>query len=142
MRDNNIEKLIEKYNSGESSIAEERYLLKNVKHSKRTLKSWFNFLELQKTEAPTNFNDIIWAKFEHKTKTKSKLIISVLSVAASCLFILAFYINNHQQEVLSYDEKAALLNQALEIIAEKEQQVAEKDIIYEDKNLIIYTTIE
>jgi 23S rRNA-/tRNA-specific pseudouridylate synthase len=101
--------------------------------------SWLKFLKHHKTEAPVDFNEDLWKKFEGKTQSYRKLIITTLSIAASVLLFIAFTYSYSEKDNLSYEEKEALLKQSLELFSENEENIANQDILYEDESIIIYT---
>lgn len=142
MKDKLIEKLIKKYESGHSSAEDEQYLMNHTNKSNPAMSAWFRFVKQCKTKTPENFNEELWNTFEGKTQSNLKLIVGVLTTAASVLLFLALYFGNNKQDTLSYEEKAALLNQAKNMLSEQKQNIANQDIIYEDQNIIIYTTTE
>ena len=142
MKDKNIEKLIKRYESGHSSINDEQYLINHFDKSNHDMHSWFDFIKRNKTQTPENFSEDLWEKFEDKTQSNRKLIIGVLTAAASVILFLTIYLGNDKSTILSYEEKVALLNQVKEMVSEKEQDIATQDILYEDQNIIIYTKTE
>lgn len=142
MKDKPIEQLIEKYESGLSSKEDELYLIEHLDESTHELNPWFQFVKHHKTKTSENFNEELWESFENKTQSKRKLILGMLTAAASVLLFLALFLGNNKQETLSYEEKAALLNQAKNMLTKQKQGIAQQDIIYEDQNIIIYTTTE
>jgi GTP-binding protein EngB required for normal cell division len=139
MKDKNIKTLIDKYEAGQSSIDEEKIIIDAVKDSNSNDNQWFKFLKQQSTKVPVDFNEKLWEKFDDKTQSKRKLIISILSTAAAVLLFATLYFGGNQQEGMSYKEKAALLNQAIEMTSNQEQDIAKQDILYEDQTIIIYT---
>lgn len=139
MKGNHIEKLVEKYESGESTTKEEKYLTEHIDEASPEIKSWFQFIKQHKTNAPDDLNEKLWEKFESKTNTNRKLVITVLSMAASVVLVVSLFFFNTQNNELSYEEKEMILKQAIEMTHDNEQDIANQDIIYEDQYIIIYT---
>jgi hypothetical protein len=60
-------------------------------------------------------------------------------VAASVLLIMMLYLSDfyQPQQIQSYEEKVALLNEAKEMLF-NQKNIAQQNIIYEDHTIIIY----
>jgi hypothetical protein len=139
MKDKNIKHLIDKYETGYSSLDEEKTILTSVEEPDSELNPWFKFVKRKKTQSPEQFNEELWKKFEPKTNSTRKLLIGTISAAASVLLVLSLYFNNSDsQQKMSYEEKAALLNEAIEMASNQEDKIVNQDIIYEDNTIIIY----
>ena len=142
MKDKRIEKLTEKYETGASTLNEEQFLFDNAENSPSKIEAWSTFVKRNKREAPENLNDKLWASFQNRIIRKRRFKVGIISAAASIVLIITLIIGNPGQKKLSYNEKEALLNQALNMIAVSEQEIAKENIIYEDEMIIIYTSIE
>lgn len=142
MKEKKIEKLIEKYEAGASTLHEEQFLFDNAENSHSMIEAWFTFVKHNKREAPENFNDTLWDSFQNRTIRKRRFKIGIMSAAASVILIIALFIGNPGQKKISYIEKEALLNQALNMFVSAEQVQAQYNIIYESDLIIIYTTTE
>ncbi len=142
MKEHNLNKIFEKYKKGNSSLDEENILFENANNLNTSFKAWSNFARNNKIETPKDFNDTIWESFENKinNKHKSRFKIVIMSAAASILLIIAFFIGNTTKKELSYDQKAALLNEALSMFSDNKQN--NENIIYENETIVIYTSIE
>lgn len=142
MKDEKINKLIEKYVAGASTLQEEQFLFDNAENSRSMNEVWYTFVKRNKREAPENFNDTLWNSFQNRTIRKRRLKIGIMSAAASVILIITLFIGNQVQNKLNYNEKEALLNQTLNMFADSEQETPKENIIYEDKMIIIYTSFE
>jgi hypothetical protein len=143
MQDKKIKNLIEKYEAGESSLEEEKFLFDNAGDSGGTLVAWSTFVKNNKKTAAANFNETLWESFERQRNKKRRLIIGALSAAASIVLItVSLFISNTQENELSYNEKAALLQESLEMFASVDGAQLEQDIVFENDLIVIYTTSE
>ena len=142
MKEKKIENLIEKYEAGTSTLQEEQFLFNNAENSGLTIKAWSTFAKANKRKAPDNFIDALWESFQNRKIKKRRFITGIMSAAASVILIIALFIGSPGQKKLSYSEKEALLNQALNMFASTEQVQTQQSIIYENDLIIIYTSTE
>ncbi len=142
MKEKTIERLIKKYKEGASTLQEEQVLFDNSENSPSMMDAWAAFINQNKIEVPRNLNDRLWDSFQNRTTRKRRLKIKILSAAASVLLLIAFFIGFREQKQLSYKEKEVLLNEALNMFVDYEQEIARESIIYEDEQIIIYTHLE
>lgn len=140
MKEEKNENLIEKYKAGASTLHEEQFLFDNAEKSKSTIEAWATFVKRNKREAPENLNGTLWESFQNRKIRKRRIITGIISAAASVILIIALFIGNAGQEKLSYSEKEAFLNEALNMFAGIEQTQTQQNIIYENDLIIIYTT--
>ena len=139
MKEIEFEKLVEKYNEGDSSLKEEQLLFNNAKNSGHSLEAWSTFVKNNKKEIPKDFNETLWESFQNKKIRKRKIFIGIMSAAASVLLLISLFITTPKQKELNYSEKEVLLNQAINMVSNSE---IKKNIFYEDDMIIIYTTTE
>ena len=139
MKEIEFEKLVEKYNEGDSSLKEEQLLFNNAKNSEHSLEAWSTFVKNNKKEIPKDFNETLWESFQNKKIRKRKIFIGIMSAAASVLLLISLFITTPKQKELNYSEKEVLLNQAINMVSNSE---IKKNIFYEDDMIIIYTTTE
>ncbi|TGV00490.1 hypothetical protein [Flavivirga rizhaonensis] len=142
MKEDKIERLIEKYKEGNSTLNEEQFLFDNAKNSEPSLEAWTTFVKNNKKETPKNFNDILWESFQNKKIRKRKIFFGIMSAAASVILLISLFIANPKQKELNYSEKEALLNQALNMVSNSGLAEIQQSIIYENEMVIIYTTTE
>lgn len=142
MKEDKIENLIEKYEAGASTLQEEQFLFDNAEKSKPEIEVWSTFVKQNKRKAPENFNDALWDSFQNRKIRKRRFVTGIMSAAASIILIIALFIGNPGQKKLSYSEKEAFLNQALDMFAGTEQIQTQHSIIYENDLIIIYTSTE
>ena len=139
MKEIEFEKLVEKYNEGDSSLKEEQLLFNNAKNSEHSLEAWSTFVKNNKKEIPKDFIETLWESFQNKKIRKRKIFIGIMSAAASVLLLISLFITTPKQKELNYSEKEVLLNQAINMVSNSE---IKKNIFYEDDMIIIYTTTE
>ena len=139
MKEIEFEKLVEKYNEGDSSLKEEQLLFNNAKNSEHSLEAWSTFVKNNKKEIPKDFNETLWESFQNKKIRKRKIFIGIMSAAASILLLISLFITTPKQKELNYSEKEVLLNQAINMVSNSE---IKKNIFYEDDMIVIYTTTE
>ena len=142
MKEKKIEKLIEKYEVVASTLQEEQFLFDNAENSKSWIEAWSTFVKRNKKEAPENFNDKLWNSIQNRIIKERRGKMRIISAAASVLLIIALSIGNLIQKELSNNEKEALLNQALSMFADSEQEITMENILYEDEIIIIYTSLQ
>ncbi len=142
MKESKIAKLYEKYKEGDTSLNEERFIFDNAKDSEPALEVWSTFVKNNEVIAPQNFNDELWESFHNKRNKKRKIAGFIMSAAASALLLITLFVGNSRQGELSYSEKEALLNQALNMFPNTTHEVIERNIIYENEMIIVYTTNE
>ena len=142
MKEDEIERLIEKYKEGNSTLNEEQFLFDHIKNSELSLEAWSTFIKNNKKETPNNFNDTLWESFQNKKIGKRKKFVGIISAAASVILLISLYIASPKQKELSYSEKEYLLNQALNMVSNSESSEIQQSVIYENDMIIIYTTTE
>lgn len=142
MKEDRIERLIEKYNQGSSTLNEEQFLFDNAKNLEPSLEAWSTFVKNNKLEAPENFNDILWESFLNKKIRKRKIFVGIMSAAASVILLISLFIANVEQKKFNYSEKEALLNQAIDMVSNLDLSETPKSILYEDDMIIVFTTTE
>lgn len=142
MNEKGIEKLTKEYEAGASTLNEEQFLFDNAENSHSISEVWSTFVKRNRIEAPEGFNDKLWNSFQRRTVRKHRFKISVISVAASIILIIALSIGDFGQKELSYKEKEALLNEALDMFVEPEHEVTQERILYEDETIIIYASLK
>ncbi len=142
MKEDEIERLIEKYKEGNSTLNEEQLLFDKTQNLKPSLEAWSTFVKKNKNETPKNFNDTLWESFQNKKTKRHRRFVGIMSTAASVLLLISLYIASPKQKELNYSEKEALLNQALNMVSNSEPSEIQQNIIYENEMIIIYTTTE
>ncbi len=136
-----IEKLTEKYEAGASTLSEEKFLLDNAENLKTTIRPWFKFIKLNKKEAPLNFNESLWESIQTRRIKKRRFTIGIMSMAASIIILVSVFTYNDGYKKLSYQEKKALLSEALDMFEDPPPRLPlVQNIIYEDDIIIVYTT--
>ena len=102
-------------------------------------KTWFSYVEKNRPQAPENFNNTVWENI--KKKNKKHRLNTVITLAAACIVLtLSILTLLPKQKVQSDEEKMALLLEARSMIKQP-AKATEKNILYEDNTIRIYTTI-
>lgn len=128
--------LLNKYLEAESSIEEEKQLLRG-QNDDPAMDSWFRFVNESKTKAPAGLNDKILASIESRNNSKHRFMNWGYGIAASITLIIGIILFQSRDND-DYLEKEALLNEALSMFPEPEQQHTDRTILYEDEMIIIY----
>ena len=136
-----FEALLKKYEAGESDLAEEQLLVEHARDANSGLQAWSEFLKQNKKPAPAHLRDTIWSAIQRTRRKKRRRTIGILSVAASVLLVISVLIRIPGERELTDEEKAALLKEVNAMFV-NEKNVPEKDILYEDELIIIYTAVE
>ncbi|WP_026776632.1 hypothetical protein [Polaribacter sp. Hel_I_88] len=142
MKEETIKNLFEKYKKGETSLKEEEQLFYNVGENQPEIKILADFVNENKIETPSNFNDTLWKSFEKKTTKNNNLKIGIFSAAASILLLVSLYFGNLNKDELSYAEKEALLKEAKSMFTDAEVKQTIHNIIIETDLIIVYTKKE
>ncbi|MEM8763472.1 MAG: hypothetical protein AAGD88_06660 [Bacteroidota bacterium] len=142
MKESKLKKLLEAYKAGETTLEEERFLFEQAKEAEPSWEAWSTFVKNNEIATPKDLNDRLWESFEPKTLSSRKKVVVMLSAAATVLVLVALAIGNLGQDELSYSEKEALLNEALELFPETIEEVTEREVIYENEMITVYTASE
>ncbi|PCE66299.1 hypothetical protein [Sediminicola luteus] len=143
MREDEIRRLTEKYERGETTLEEEVFLFENVKEPDTPWANWFTFLENNKITPPEDLNDRLWESFEGGRDRKRKKMVWGMAAAASVLLLVSFLIlGPRQSNEQDFAQKEALFKEALDMIGSMEPAAIERTIVYENEMVIIYTTKE
>ena len=141
MNQEETNKLFELYEQGLTSSKQEADLLETFGDSKNDNHLWFKFLKNHKKNSPENLESHIWSTIQSIEKKKSKFILRVASIAASItlIFSIIFIANPKKPIEMSYEEKAAVLKEALAMFPSIEEPETSQEILYEDDLIIIYS---
>ena len=136
-----VDKLLRKYEQGLVSQDEMDLLMEQFEDSRSGPGVWFNFLRLQKKNSPENLNHQVWSAIQSHVKKKNRRVTLIISAAASLAILISLIFITptlRNQKEMTYEEKAAKLEEALSLISEHNNQ-ANREIIYEDEIILIYT---
>jgi len=136
-----VDILLMKYEQGLVSQDEMDLLMEQFEDSRSGPGVWFNFLRLQKKKAPENLNHQVWSAIQSHVKKKNRRVTLIISAAASLAILISLIFITptlRNQKEMTYEEKAAKLEEALSLISEHNNQ-ANREIIYEDEIILIYT---
>ena len=139
MSKKNSDSLLEKYLAGETTLAEEEKFFSD-KTQGPGIEEWSRYVKQKRKKAPPNFNDTVWASIQIRHRRKQRFLVGLSGLAASITLFIAISIVNTNDNDVSYEEKKALLNEALSMFSDKKSEPAKQSIIYEDDMVIIYKT--
>ena len=129
--------LIEKYLTAESTLEEEDKLFasENQHHG---IRDWFKYVKQKRRKTPSTLKDSVWAAIQTRKKEKQRFIIRLSGVAASITLFIAVFTYPTVNVQSDFNEKEAILNEALSMFSD-EQSVPEKQVVlYEDDMVVIY----
>ena len=141
MNRDEFDELIEKYETGVSTLAEEQFLIENNKKLNPTIQPWFRFIRFNKKVAPQNLKDYLWEAIQTRRIKKRRFTIGIMLAAASVILLISIYYP--WNEKYNYKRKEALLSEALNMfeITDYQTQIKE-NFIYEDDMIKIYTALD
>ena len=135
----NIEELIKKYETGESSLAEETFLTDHNEKINTVHKPWFKFIQRNRQTVPQELSASVWEAVQSKRSSRRRLNIGIISAAASVVILLSVFVFNSEKNKLSYHEKEAMLNEALSMFNnETTANQTVQNVLYEDNMIVIY----
>ena len=140
MNADKLKHLTERYESGASTLEEERMLFNHLENSDTSLGAWATFVKQNKSDVPRDLNENLWQSFEGMKPRKSRVLVKLLSAAAAIILAIALFISFPTNDKQSYSEKEALLNEARSMFTKNDSPKNYKnEIIYENDEMIIYT---
>jgi hypothetical protein len=139
MKEETMNRLIEKYKNGETSLEEEEKLFYNVNEDELEIKALADFIHNHQIKTPQNLNEKLWKSFDEKKVKKNNFKITFFSVAASIVLIVSLYVGNLDRNKLSNGEKQALLNEAKNMFVDVEVPKTVHHIILESDLIVLYT---
>jgi hypothetical protein len=142
MKEETMNRLIEKYKNGETSLKEEEALFKQAKEEQTALKMLGDFINNNQIKTPHNLNDILWKSFDKKKGKNNRFKIGFISLAASIVLIVSLYVGNLNRTKLSKSEKQVLLNEAKNMFVDVEVPKTVHHIILESDLIVVYTRSE
>ncbi len=140
MNADKLKYLIERYESGVSTLEEERMLFDHFENSDSSLGAWATFVKQNKSDVPRDLSESLWQSFEGRKPRKSRLLIKLFSAAAAVLLAIVIFIGFPTNDKQSYSEKEALLNEARNMFTKNDSpKYYKNEIIYETDEMIIYS---
>ena len=136
-----VDELLNKYEQGLASQEEMDLLMEQFEDSRSGPGVWFNYLRLQKRKAPENLHNQVWSAIQSQEKKKKQKTLLFISAAASLAILISIIFISpslRNQKEMTYEEKAAKLEEAQSLLSEHNGQTDRK-IIYEDEIILIYT---
>jgi hypothetical protein len=139
MKEETMNRLIEKYKNGETSLQEEETLFKHVKEDQKALKILGDFRINNQIKTPYDLNERLWESFDKKKTKNNSFEIGFFSAVASIVLLVSLYVGNLNRNKLSNGEKQALLNEAKNMFLEAEVHKTAQHIILESDLIVVYT---
>lgn len=130
--------LTSKYLNAKTSLSEEEVLFSNSQDTDTGIDNWSKYVRHTRKSAPTDLNSNLWKRSSLSKNAKTRIIIPLVTMAAS---VLLFFMVRHFDKPFngpSYQEKKMLLEEALAMFDETEQNTTENKIIYNDDLIVIY----
>ncbi len=142
MKEDKFDKLFKKYQEGKTTLKEENILFNKEQNSSPSLQAWFVYAKNNRIKMPKNLNDTLWDSFKIKLRSRRKFTFAIMSAAATIILFITFFIGYTNHNKLNYNEKKALLNQALNMFPDEKKTEFQHEIIYESNLIVIYTVSE
>jgi hypothetical protein len=140
MNKERLNKLLELYEGGFTTSEEEKELLTHFNNSRFDNDPWFEFLAKEKKSTPDELEDEIWSHIVKEKRKKRTLFYGTGSIAASILLVVALFVTNpFSSKQMNEEDKLAALQEAYAMLDEVGINSSEKEIIYEDDILVLYT---
>ncbi|MEQ8554509.1 MAG: hypothetical protein RIC06_14785 [Cyclobacteriaceae bacterium] len=136
MNKKHMDEILNKYMAGESTLKEEKELLK-VDHADPEIADWSMFAKAKRINTPDGLQDEILTRIQARTKRRRWLYAST-GIAATIVLILAVMFEPQERGLMSENEKQVLLSEVLSMFPEAETVDSKKEILYEDELIVIY----
>lgn len=138
MKKTEVEKLLKSYELGQTSSKEEAYLQAQLSNSESEYGRWFSFIRSNKISIPESLEKDIWNTLQ--SKKKKRVLYRAIAAAASVALLISLFLipNSIPPQEMSYEEKVAILEEALAMTSPKVVEIQQK-VLYEDDIIIIYT---
>jgi len=140
MNADKLKHIIDKYESGASTLEEEQMLFEHLENSDTSLGAWATFVKQNKSDVPKDLNESLWQSLEARKPKKSRVLVKLLSAAAALLLTIVLFIGLPTNDKQSYSEKEALLNEARSMFEKNDHpKYYKNEMIYETDEMIIYS---
>ena len=126
-----------KYLEAESTLEEEDKLF-NRKNQQPGKEEWSTYVKQKRKKAPSNLKSSIWAAIQTRKRKKQRFLVSLSGVAATIAFFITIFIYPTVNKQSDYNEKEALLDEALSLFSDEQPMPEKQGILYEDDMVIIY----
>jgi hypothetical protein len=135
------EELIKKYLAAESSLEEEQKLFNNENNAP-DLDAWATYVKHNRKKGTNHLKESIWHSIETRKKRRQRYLYAIPAAAASIALLVTFFITKPNEPSITDEEKWALLTEALTMFPEDTTTDEQRNILYEDETIVIYTTEE
>jgi len=129
--------LLSKYFAAESTIKEEEELFSQGNET-AGIEEWSRFVQNKKVKAPSDLKASIWSKIQAKKRRKQRFMMGMSGIAASITILLVLFFNGVEDNGMPYEEKEAMLKEALSMFGDEPNEKNKQTIIYEDEMIVIY----
>lgn len=110
----------------------------NIIEYSQAIEEWKTFAKNNTIITPENINNDIWKGIE-QNRIQKRRIIGTIAIAASIFALLL--INHRAINTQTYEQKEALLTEALEMFSDNKKTSTKSEIIYEDELIVIYSQL-
>ncbi len=140
MNKKHMDEILKKYMAGESTLMEEKELLK-VDHADPEIADWSMYTKGKRINALVGLKDEILTRIQARTRRRRWLYAST-GIAATIVLILAVMFEQQEQDLMADREKQELIDEVLSMFPEAETVDSKKEILYEDDMVVIYLMLE
>ncbi len=135
------DELVEKYLAAATTLEEEETLF-DGENQQPGLAEWATYRKQKRKRAPSNLPDTIWSAIQRRRRNRRRILIGVPAAASIAFIVVSLILSSgplpQDEGPITYDEKEALLKEALSMFPDEKPTTAEENIIYEDDLVIIY----
>jgi len=135
-----VDKLLELYKQGLTSSEQEDALISELGDSREGQEIWFSYIKKHQRTAPESLENQILSLIQSEDKRKKRLTIfwTLAAASVSLVIVLSLIFTPWQQKEMSYEEKAAILEEAILLASGADDAPSEREILYEDEIICIY----
>ena len=135
------DELIKKYLEAETTLEEEETLF-DGENQPPGLAEWATYRKQKSKRAPSHLPDTIWSAIQRRRRNKRRMLIGMPVAASIALLVMSIFFSpdpvTQNEGPITYDEKEALLKEALSMFPDEKPTMSKEQIIYEDELVIIY----
>ncbi len=136
MSNDKLKSLLHKYRAGETTRSEELYLQQHSFDIQAEEALWLQYVSAGKKSVPADLQQKAWQKINQQKVRRKQQIRWGMGIAATLL--LTFYGWGWQKQQRRIQQNQMVLNEALQMFHQPEDQKAYKQVYYEDEFMIIY----
>lgn len=134
-----LNKLADLYKKGETSLKEEQLLRARFGDTVSGEMAWFSFAGKMEKKAPGQLQENVLSAVNSLRQRRRRIIVMISSAAAlAVLLISVLVLNPGKTAVMEYNNKMAILEEAINLTQAGDAYYSEDEVIYEDDIIIIY----